>query len=522
MSDAMDTDQEMQLAAIEAAKAGDLAQSLALFDQLLKVQPDLYQAWCNRGNVLDDLGRAEEAVASYDRALRIYPDYEIARLNRGVVQQRMANEAFNQGVVLDNNKELEAALVCYERALSLYPGHNAANLNAALILEELGRLEEAVVRFIQAEKMQPGYVDGFNRAGDILCTQLGRHKDALDSYQRSLALKPDQPAIRWNTAHSLLAQGHYAQGWQAYDYRSPNSEDNLGWINFPQPQWRGEPIAGKRILLWCEQGFGDVFQFCRYVRHVQDLGATVFLLVHPMVERLFKTVFEQKGITIVLGSAQAKPFDFQCPLLGLPFACKTDSLEKIPNQHPYLFADAAEAQHWHQRLVAIDGARKKRVGLVWAGGYRPQHLLAHGMDLVRSLHLRELAPLKAVQAENEIQFFSLQLDKPAEQLAQMQSDGWDGPVIIDLAKDLQDWADTAALIANLDLVISCDTAVAHLAAAMGKPTWILSRFNGCWRWLEGRDDSPWYPTVRLFRQTTAGDWANVVHRVAMALKALGH
>ena len=518
----MDTYQEMQLAAIEAAKAGDLTQSLVLFDQVLEVQPDLYQAWCNRGNVLDDLGRANEALASYDRALHLYPDYETAHLNRSVVQQKMANEAFNQGVVLDHNKELEAALVCYERALSLYPTHSAANLNAALILEELGRLDEAATRFIAAERIDPGYVDGLNRAGDILGSGLGRHREALDCYQRSLALKPNQSPIRWNTSHSFLALGHYAEGWQAYDFRSPNSEDNLGWIDFLQPQWRGEPIAGKRVLLWCEQGFGDVFQFCRYARLVRDLGATVFLLVHPMVERLFQTVFAQEGITIVLGSALAKPFDFQCPLLSLPLACQTDSLEKIPSQHPYLFAAAADTQHWHQRLLAIDGARKKRVGLVWAGGYRPQHPLAHGMDLVRSLHLRELAPLQAMQAANRVQFFSLQLDAPAKQLAQMQSEGWSGPEIVDLTKDLQDWADTAALIANLDLVIACDTAVAHLAAAMGKPTWILSRYNGCWRWLEDRDDSPWYPTVRLFRQTTAGDWAEVVNRVVIELNGLAN
>jgi Tetratricopeptide repeat/Glycosyltransferase family 9 (heptosyltransferase) len=520
MSDAMDTYQQMQLAAIGAAKAGDLTQSLALFDRLLELQPDSYQAWGNRANVLDDLGRAVEAIASYDRALDLHPDYEAARLNRSVVQQKMANEAFNQGVVLDRNKELEAALVCYERALSIDPMHRAANLNAALVLEELGRLDEAVARLIDSERMEPGYVDGLNRAGDILGTGLGRHKEALECYQRSLAINPSQRGMRWNTSHSFLALGQYAQGWQAYDYRSPNSHDNLGWIDFPQAQWRGEPIAGKRILLWCEQGFGDVFQFCRYVRLVRDLGATVFLLVHPMVERLFQTVFAQEGITIVLGSAQAKPFDFQCPLLGLPFACKTDSLEKIPNQHPYLFADVAGAQDWHQRLSTMGGARTRRVGLVWAGGYRPQHPSAHGMDLVRSLHLRELASLEAVQAAQGIQFFSLQLDEPAKQLTKLQSEGWSGPSIIDLTKDLKDWADTAALIANLDLVISCDTAVAHLAAAMGKPTWILSRYNGCWRWLQDRDDSPWYPTVRLFRQTEAGDWADVVNRVAHALEAL--
>jgi hypothetical protein len=307
----------------------------------------------------------------------------------------------------------------------------------------------------------------------------------------------------------------------AYEWRWKTDQHKGVWIDFSKPVWRGESLAGKTILLWVEQGYGDTFQFSRYIKPVLDLGAKVFLLVSDASSaRLFKTTFAEQDVGIILGSAQAKPFDFQCPLLSLPLACQTDSLEKIPSQHPYLFADAVGTQHWRQRLLAIDGNRKKRVGLVWAGGYRPQHPLAHGMDLVRSLHLRELAPLQAVQASNGIQFFSLQLDAPAEQLAQMQSEGWSGPAIVDLTKDLQDWADTAALIANLDLVISCDTAVAHLAAAMGKPTWILSRYNGCWRWLEDRDDSPWYPTVRLFKQTTAGDWTDVVNRVVIELNGL--
>ncbi len=513
----MDTYQDLQLTAIEAAKAGDLARSLALFDQVLAAQPDSYQAWCNRGNVLDDLGRALEAVASYDRALQIYPDYETARLNRSVVQQKMANEAFNQGVVLDNNKEFEAALVCYERAVSLYPAHSAANLNAALTLEELGRLDEAVARFISSEKIDIGYVEGLNRAGDILCLGLGRYSEALDCYQRSLALKPDQSSVRWNSSHSYLALGQYAEGWQAYDYRVPNDKDNLGWIDFPQPQWRGEPIAGKRVLLWCEQGFGDVFQFCRYVRLVRELGATVFLLVHPMVERLFQTVFAQEDITIVRGSAQAKPFDFQCPLLGLPFACRTNSLEEIPNQHTYLFAETFDIEVWRQRLTM--GVSRRRIGLVWASGHRPNNPQWQSMDL-RSPQLVQLAPLRAAGASIGAQFFSLQMEEPAKQLTKLEAEGWGGPGITDLTGNLNDWADTAALIANLDLVITCDTGVAHLAAAMGRPTWILLRRNSCWRWLVDRDDSPWYPTVRLFRQTTEGDWVDVVNRVTAALSDL--
>ena len=515
----MDTYQEMQLAAIEAAKAGDLTQSLALFDQVLEAQPDLYQAWCNRGNVLDDLGRAEDAVASYDRALHLYPDYETARLNRGVVQQKMANEAFNQGVVLDNNKELEAALVCYERALSLHPMHSAANLNAALILEELDRLDEAATRFIEAEKIDPGYVDGLNRAGDILGTELGRHQEALDCYDASLTKKPEQPHLLWNRSHSELALGRYKQGWLHYDTRTPNASDTTGWIDFSQPRWRGEPLAGKRVLLWCEQGFGDVFQFCRYVLLVRDRGATVFLLVHPMIERLFQIVFAGEGIQIILGSALAKPFDYQCPLLALPLACNTDSLDEIPSPAPYLWPDTKDARYWQQRMAEDFGIRKRRIGLVWASGHRPENPHWRTMNM-RSLHLSQLAPLAAAQNASSMQMFSLQLEAPAQQLAELQSQHWRGPEIIDLTAGLRDWADTAARIANLDLVISTDTALAHLAAAMGKPTWILLHHSPCWRWLDNRDDSPWYPTVRLFRQTEAGDWNDVVNRVVAALGSL--
>ncbi len=520
----MDTYQEMQLAAIEAAKAGDLTQSLVLFDQVLEAQPDLYQAWCNRGNVLDDLGRANEALASYDRALHLYPDYETARLNRGVVQQKMANEAFNQGVVLDHNKEWEAALVCYERALSLHPTHSAANLNAALILEELDRLDEAVTRFIASEKIEPGYVDGLNRAGGILCSDLGRYSESLACYERSLTINPKQDGIRWNMAHSLLALGLYQQGWQAYDQRVINGDKGSGWIDFVQPQWRGEPIAGKRILLWCEQGFGDVFQFCRYVRMVRDKGATVFLLVHEKALRLFQTVFAKDDITLILGSALAKPFDFQCPLLGLPLACQTNSLEDIPKQNPYLTADPSDVTVWQQRLKSasevdvVTGVAGPRIGVVWASGYRPDSPHWELMNL-RSLHLSHLAVLRSASESMGAQFFSLQMEEPAKQLVALQTHNWSGPKIKDVTCDLHDWADTAALIVNLDLVITCDTGVAHLAAALGKPTWILLHHSACWRWLDARCDSPWYPTVRLFRQTKAGDWDDVVNRVVVALGA---
>ena len=511
--------QAMQLVAIEAAKAGDLTQSLALLDQVLEVQPDLYQAWCNRGNVLDDLGRANEALASYDRALQIHPDYETAMRNREIVAKKMANAVFDQGVLLDNAKELESALACYEQALMLDQKHTAANLNAALVLEELGRVDEAIVRFKASGEIDPSYVEGLNRAGDILGTELGRHQEALDCYDASLTQKPEQVHLLWNRSHSELALGRYKQGWLNYDTRTPNAEDTTGWIDFPQPRWRGEPLAGKRILLWCEQGFGDVFQFCRYVLLVRDRGATVFLLVHPTIERLFQIVFAGEGIQIILGSALAKPFDYQCPLLALPLACNTDSVDDIPSPAPYLWPDTKDAQQWQQRMAEDFGTRKRRIGLVWASGHRPESPHWHAMNM-RSLHLSQLAPLATVQNASSMQMFSLQLEAPAQQLAELQSQYWRGPEIIDLTAGLKDWADTAARIANLDLVISTDTALAHLAAAMGKPTWILLHHSPCWRWLDNRDDSPWYPSVRLFRQTKAGDWDEVVNRVVVALHAL--
>ncbi len=512
----------VQWGAIEAAKRGDLTDALALFDLQISMQPDSHQAWGNRANVLDDLGRVPEALESFDRALQIHPTYETAISNRQAVQKRLADQLFNRGVVLDNDKELDAALACYERALSLHPAHSAANLNAALILEELGRLEEAVTRFIASEKIEPGYVDGLNRAGDILGASLGRHKEALVCYERSLAMQPEQDDIRWNTAHSLLALGQYQQGWRAYDLRTANGDKGLGWIDFRQPRWRGESIVGKRLLLWCEQGFGDVFQFCRYVPIVRDQGATVFLLVHPNIERLFRAVFESEGVHVVLGSALALPFDYQCPLLSLPLACNTNSVDKIPYQkQAYLWADPTNVQHWQQRMAKNFGSNKRRIGLVWASGHRPDSPHWEMMNL-RSLHLRQLAPLATITAARSTQILSLQMEESAKQLVLLQRQDWDGPAMIDLIKDVGDWADTAALIANLDLVISTDTALAHLAASMGKPTWILLHHGHCWRWLQNRDDSPWYPNVRLFRQTTAGDWEGVVRRVVLALNELSN
>jgi hypothetical protein len=316
---------------------------------------------------------------------------------------------------------------------------------------------------------------------------------------------------------SRLKAGDFASGWPLHEQRwqaesMRRAAAILAQRNFKVPLWLGqEPLPGKTIFIWPEQGHGDVMQFVRYTEQVASLGSKVLLAAHTSTVRLLTQSFSHPRIEVVLDLEEhSYEFDFHCPILSLPLACGTDSLDKIPAKAPYLFAEPQEVLVWEGRIRQSDGALRQRaggrVGVVWAGGARL------GNDAERSLSLSHFAPLITTFKSDEVQFFSLQTGDAA---AQLQS----APClpITDLSADLKDWADTAALIANLDLVIACDTAVAHLAAAMGKQTWILSRFNGCWRWLEGRDDSPWYPTVRLFRQKTHGDWDGVMADVVTAL-----
>lgn len=323
----------------------------------------------------------------------------------------------------------------------------------------------------------------------------------------------------FEAAFYRLKAGDFASGWPLHEQRWQSESmqataAQLAQRNFQVPLWLGkkslaDDLAGKTIFIWPEQGHGDAMQFVRYAYHVADLGAKVLLAAHTSTFKLFAQSLVHSNIEVVLDlEAHTYPFDFHCPIMSLPLACGTDSLDKIPLRAPYLFADPQDAQAWQERIRLMGSHTMPRVGLVWAGGARLT------IDPERSLALGQLKPLTVLAkgAAGGAQFFNLQLGEPAKQLESAS----DFPVI-DLTADLKDWADTAALIANLDLVISCDTAVAHLAAAMGKPTWILSRFNGCWRWLDDRDDSPWYPTVRLFRQKTRGDWDGVMAEVALAL-----
>ena len=477
-------------AAMALYAQGQFEAAIAGLDDVLQTFPTIAAIHINRGLALWQLQRFDEAIASYGRAIACDPQNAIAYNERG-----------NAHYALGRN---EQALFDFDAALAIHPDLRIARSNRAALLLRFERYQEAADDVDHLLTL--GSVDAITHYNHALARQAcNQFALAMTSYEHCLQLDPGNVNALWNEAQCLLALGDYANGWRKFEWRWQSANLKPYQRRYAQPLWLGqEPLVGKTILLWPDQGFGDVLQFCRYALLVQQMGAKVLLATSPSLLRLFMQSFAGTGI-IVVPDGEDVAFDFHAPLMSLPLACGTDSLKRIPVYHPYLFAAPANAP----QTIAHKGLR---VGLVWAGGYRPHQPELKSVDAARSLKLTQFAPLAALTQTKSMQFFSLQLGEPAKQMANVQ----DFP-LIDLTADLHDWADTAALIASLDLVISCDTAVAHLAAAMGKPTWVLSRFNGCWRWLQDRDDSPWYPTVRLFRQKTRGDWAAVIAEVAAAL-----
>jgi hypothetical protein len=328
------------------------------------------------------------------------------------------------------------------------------------------------------------------------------------SYDRAIALKPDLADAYWNQSLCLLLLGRFDQGWRQFEWRKRLNEP-IAARSFPQPLWLGEhDIMGKTLFIWWEQGFGDTLQFCRYAKLVEARGAKVVMSVQEPLRELLKQI--SPTIEIIGPDDVPTDFDYHCPLLSLPLAFKT-TLSNIPAKIPYLKSNVEKSLFWKEKL----GEKSKlRVGLVWSGGFRPNQPELWSVNRRRNIPLAKLAALK----HPGIEFFSLQKGQPAEsELAELIREKWDGPHIFDFTSLLNDFSDTAALIKNLDLLISVDTSTAHLAGALGKHVWILNRFDIDWRWLLDTTDSPWYPTVKLYRQEKAGDWDDVVQRIRMDL-----
>ena len=466
--------------------AGQHAEAQRLYRAILKRAPVHADALHLLGLSLCQSGRYTEALVHLNRALLQRPNWVEALINRGNAFQELG--------------EPERALADFDAALALAPDHAEALGNRGVTLYALGRLEEALDDYDRALALRPGYAEALHNRGNAL-RALNRNGEAIRCFEACLSLQPDDAEARLHLAMSRLLEGDFARAWPDYQWRWKTRQYAPHRRAFPQPEWLGHrALTGQMLLVHAEQGFGDTLQFCRYAPLLRDLGAAVVLEVQPPLKRLLQGL---EGTRQVLARGEPLPaFDCHCSLLSLPGALQT-TLETLPARVPYICADPALVTQWGDRLGPRQGLR---VGLVWSGN--PTHLNDHN----RSAALAEYADLLALPC----QFVSLQKVLRKADHAELRG----RPQILHFGERLADFADTAAVVAQLDLVIAVDTAVAHLAGALGKPTWLLLPYAPDWRWLLDRRDSPWYPGMRLFRQAAPGDWRGVMMEVAAALHRL--
>jgi hypothetical protein len=389
----------------------------------------------------------------------------------------------------------EEAVAQYQQVPAGDPEFTDAYNNLGLAYLSLGRHGEAVDAIRRTLALKPDLAEAHCNLGAVLHAQ-NRIAEATESYQRALDLDPDLVKAKLNLGMIQLVSGNFTEGWKNYELRWNDAP--LHRRDFEQPQWRGEPLNGARILIHAEQGYGDTLQFLRYVPMVRAAGGTVILEVQSRLRRLAAAL---TGVAQVVCQGDPLPaFDWQCPLLSLPLAFGT-TLETIPAQTPYLSIPEEAHEKMDALLWPKDGLR---VGLIWNGN--PTFL--HDRYRFRSIPLPLFRPIFEIAG---LHLFSLQVGEATAQLAQAPGN------LIDLSPSVSDMADTAAQIAKLDLVISADTSVPHLAAALGIPTWVLMPYSPDWRWLQEREDCPWYPSMRLFRQSQPGEWEPVMQRVRSAL-----
>jgi tetratricopeptide (TPR) repeat protein len=467
---------------------GRLDEALKAYDKALLFTPEDARIWTHMGRVLTEAKRYEEAALSLQHAMKLDP--------------RLLEATARGGEALCKLKRYEEALACFDVANELQPNRPDTVYNRAYCLLRLNRLDEAFDESNRALGLNPGNPLAHNNLAIILQSR-GQYADAVNCFNAALAQRPNDALIRSNLGQLQLLLGNFEEGWVGREWRWKVPSFGPGKRQFPKPLWLGDtPIDGKTILLQSDEGLGDTLHFVRYAPMVAARGARVILQVY---DSIYPVLRGMSGVAECLpwSSTAVPEFDLHCSITSLPAAFKT-RLETIPSAVPYLPTPSVERERfWEDRLGARDGLR---VGLVWSGDPR------HNDDHNRSIALSALAPL----LDLEVTFVSLQKGARDQDQATLR----ERPDIVDPSTYLTDFAETAALVSNLDLVISVDTSVVHLAGGLGCPVWIMLPFNPDWRWLLNREDSPWYPTARLFRQTVSGDWANVIERVRTELQAL--
>ena len=497
-------------------------EALQVFDKAVQLQPDGADLWRQLGNALIDAGRLDEALLCFQHALKLDPGDGDAAYKAGVLLQDQGR--FDEALVhLDRSaeaqpdhaptfamrgfaraslKRYEEAITDYELAIRLDPGHAEACSNLGNALRALGHLERALVWYDRSLAIKPHIANATNRA--LTLNELGRFYEARVAYQYAMGIDPQNPTLVWNLSLFQLWLGDFEAGWRGREARWNVPRIANGYPKLDTPMWIGEePVAGKTVAVCQDEGVGDAIQFARYVPMLAARGARVILVVN---QELCPLLSGLSGVSHCLPKTQAMvvpPFDFHIAIDSLPLAFGT-RLDSIPPGNDYLPPpEAHRVQAWEDRLGPHD---RLRVGLVWSGN--PRHMNDHN----RSMPLSLLSGLLDVDA----MFVSLQKNPRPDDVETLRA----CKDIADHTAELTDFADTAALVSCLDLVITVDTSVAHLAGALGRPTWILLPYVADWRWLLGREDSPWYPTVRLFRQSETREYGSVIERVRSELSAM--
>ena len=497
---------------------GRSEEAVLSFARAIEIDPDCVDAGFNQGVALMDLERSDEAVLSFDRVIRLRPGHAQAHLSRGNALRALKrwNEAVasldraiaispenaqahaNRGDALRESNRPDDALASYERALQIQPDFADACFSRGLALMELDRLPEALASYERALLIKPAYAEAHSNRG-VAWMALNRPTEALSSYDQALRTNPALAEARWNKSLTLLLTGDFERGWPLYEARWKSKYFSAPRRDFSQPQWSGiQDVRGKTVLLHAEQGLGDTLQFCRYAAQVAARGARVILEVQPPLLPVLNCLAGPDQI--VAAGTPLPDFDFHCPLMSLPLVFGT-TLESIPDPTPYVLASREAVSAWGQRLGP---ARSLRVGITWSGN------AAYPGDRLRSMSLAEF---ETALPSGPLEYFVVQHPVPER----------DRDVLAarhDVRDFAADFAQTAALMAHLDLVVTTDTSIAHLAGALGKITWVLLPHVPDWRWLLDRDDCPWYRTVKLYRQQADRSWRPVLKRVAEDLTAL--
>ncbi len=463
-------------------------EALACFERAVQEHPGYAEAWCNAGRVWFDRERWDDAAGCFEHALALSPDYAQALHNLGLCHHK--------------RRELDRAETCYRRALAAAPGLHAAHIDLGNVCLDRNDPEGMVAWYRRALGLAPEDAAACVNVGRML-RDLGWLDEALTLYEAALRLDPDNVESHFSRGLIRLTQGRYPDGWQGYEWRCRRAEWVKGYPHcLGSPRWNGEPFSGRTLLVHHEQGFGDTLQFVRYLPMAKARGGRVLFEVPAALRSLVRGVAGADDVLELSPDGPSRvPHDLHVPLLSLPGLCGT-TLDTIPAEVPYLFAEPVKTAAWAERLDPLG----LNVGIVWSGSTWTQRLAE------KSCPVDQLMGLTAIPGTRWV---ALQKDAPAAEFAAARAAGvacW-GP-------EFRDFSDTAAAVAGLDLVIAVDTAVAHLAGAMGKPVWVLLPQRSDWRWMLDRTDSPWYPTMRLYRQGGPDSWADVIARVAHDLASV--